>query len=270
MNWTEQTIRSILSDMAAENPLACRALLDISAVEFTGDVRTMAVSIQQRPVLMINMNFCRQHLQSESDVKCVLLHEFLHVLLNHHLQYEVNTPLLNIALDAVINAIIHRVKGPEYSDFFCRFYEWKMPSILLRPEPAVTAGGEEEKIPIEWLYLHKELYSGKVSATDLLERLEDRIQPLLEDLKKLILLGNHEQKVRIRLPEHIQEALRKRLGNDPTFGLPGKAGEQEKKSIQALERFRINRWRRQAMAALRKCVIPDRHGVPSITAEPKA
>ncbi|MFM7328685.1 MAG: hypothetical protein ACKO3B_08125, partial [Bacteroidota bacterium] len=70
MNWTEQTIRSILSDMAAENPLACRALLDISAVEFTGEVRTMAVSIQQRPVLMINMNFCRQHLQSESDVKC--------------------------------------------------------------------------------------------------------------------------------------------------------------------------------------------------------
>ena len=89
MKWSEQQIKYIIQDMMDENPLACRALFSISEVKFTNKVPTMAVSLAEHPVLNINLTFCRQHLQSEEDVKAVLLHEFLHVLLLHTEKYKV-------------------------------------------------------------------------------------------------------------------------------------------------------------------------------------
>ena len=79
MKWTEKQVRYIVQDMASENALACRALFEISEVVFTEKVRTMAVTLSQNPVLHINLEFCSEYLESENDVKAVLLHEFLHV-----------------------------------------------------------------------------------------------------------------------------------------------------------------------------------------------
>jgi len=134
MEWTEQQIRYVIQDMTSENPLACRALFKIADVEFTGKVPTMAVSLSGNPILKINLDFCRKHLRSENDVKAVLLHEFLHVLLLHTEKYKISNPLLNIALDAIINSIIYRYKGMDYAGFFARFYKWEGISLLLRPE----------------------------------------------------------------------------------------------------------------------------------------
>ena len=57
MSWTEKQIRYIIQDMIEENPLACRALLEISEIVFTDKVPTMAVSLSERPVLNINPKF---------------------------------------------------------------------------------------------------------------------------------------------------------------------------------------------------------------------
>ena len=106
MNWTEQQIKYIIQDFTEENVLACRALFNITDIEFTTKISTMAVTLSKNPVLKINLEFCNNHLTSENDVKAVLLHEFLHVLLLHTLKYKTSNTLLNIALDAIINAII--------------------------------------------------------------------------------------------------------------------------------------------------------------------
>ena len=83
MNWTEQQIKYIIQDFTEENVLACRALFMITDIEFTTKISTMAVTLSKNPVLKINLEFCNNHLQLENDVKAVLLHEFLHVLLLH-------------------------------------------------------------------------------------------------------------------------------------------------------------------------------------------
>ena len=262
MNWTEQTIRAIVCDMAAENPLACKALLDISDVVFTNNVSSMAISLEKRPELRINLDFCRKHLMTESEVKCVLLHEFLHVLLLHHLNYVVNTPLLNVALDAVINAIIHRIKGPEYSDFLSRFYEWKMPTLLLRPRPAALSEYRAHGIWYKWIEVHELLYAGRVSAEDLLERLEHDLALSDDKVSGIILIGEHQGTTIQKIPEVIYKALRRRLGDLPSIFEPGKAGEKSTKAMEARKQFQINKWRSQAMEVLRRCVIPDHRGVP--------
>ncbi|MBK6774088.1 MAG: hypothetical protein IPG78_18495 [Ignavibacteria bacterium] len=94
----------------------------------------MAVSLSSKPVLKINRAFCNNFLLTENDVKTVLLHEFLHVLMLHTEKYKICDPLLNIALDAIINAVIYRYKGIEYAGFFARYYKWEYLSFLLRPK----------------------------------------------------------------------------------------------------------------------------------------
>ncbi len=90
MNWTEKQIKFIIQDMIEENPLACSALFKISSIEFTEQVDTMAVQISSHPILYINLSFCQKHLLCENDVKAILLHEFLHVLLLHTEKYKLN------------------------------------------------------------------------------------------------------------------------------------------------------------------------------------
>lgn len=131
--WTKEYIEHVMADLMAENTLACRALFRITEMRFTGDVETLAVSISDRSVLHINPDFLDEYAQSEQDIKTLLMHEFLHVLLNHTLKYKRNTPLLNVALDAVINSMIHRMMGEDYSSFFDWFYQGDGLEALLRP-----------------------------------------------------------------------------------------------------------------------------------------
>ena len=68
---------------------------------------------QSRSVSLVRPFIEQYDIAEEEHVKAVLLHEFLHVLLNHTGEYEVANPAVNLALDAVINHIIHRSCGPE-------------------------------------------------------------------------------------------------------------------------------------------------------------
>jgi len=265
MNWTEATLRTLVSDMAAENPLACKALLDISKIEFTETVPTMAISLSKRPVLRINLEFCRAHLRTESEVKCVLLHEFLHVLLFHHLSYTYNTPLLNIALDAVINAIIHRIKGPEYSDFFIRFYPWTMPSMLLRPRPYAKNEYRSHGAREQWLTVHEQLYAGRMTADDLLERLT---APFLNqdivNADSVVVLGNHDHPDNEFITEKVISGIIRQVGGLNGIVRQAWPIEAEKTGKSDWKKYRVNKWRAQAMAALRRCVVPDRRNRPSV------
>lgn len=158
MNWTEKQIKNIVHDLSEENAFACRALFQISEIIFTRKVPTLAVTLSKNPMLLINMNFLNKYAITEYHVRAVLMHEFLHVVLLHTEKYSVNTPLINIALDAIINSIIHRRYGDRYSDFFSKFYKWEGLQCLLRPKL------EGEHYPEEWDEVHKLIYSGKLAV----------------------------------------------------------------------------------------------------------
>ncbi len=115
--------RSLLHETIDENPLCCRAVFSICRVEFTTAVPTLCVSLGRRSVLRVNLDFVAAHCTTEDHVKALLVHEFLHVLLGHTLRFASMSPAaLNIALDAVINAIIHRRLGASYSDVMASYY----------------------------------------------------------------------------------------------------------------------------------------------------
>ena len=111
----ETTFRALLGELIDDNPFACPALLQILDIVFTDAVPTLAVSCGTEPRLLVNLGFVRQHCRTEAHVKAVICHEFLHVLLRHTERADPVTPAEHLALDAVINAIIHRTLGEEYS-----------------------------------------------------------------------------------------------------------------------------------------------------------
>ena len=127
-------VRGLLQELIDENPFAIRAVLKILAIEFTDTVPTLAVTNEERPRLLINLGFVREHCRTAEHVKAVLCHEFLHVLLRHTSLQGPLTPARHLALDAVINAIIHRQLGERYSDLMATFYR-DAPGLmaLLRP-----------------------------------------------------------------------------------------------------------------------------------------
>lgn len=256
MEWTEREIRHIIQDMIEENPLACRSLLSISEIEFTDSVETMAVTLSEKSILKINLDFCNNYLRNENNVKALLLHEFLHVLLLHTVKYEYCNPLLNVALDAIINSIIYRYKGMEYAEFFASFYKWEMISFLLRPEPHFTS----DNIDKEWMDIHKKIYDGKYCADDLYELLiylKDR--NMVNKIKEFILLGNHNpSKISKEMEKLLDETMNKMDGT-LIWNSTGARGIGNKLAIeeQEINKYKKSKWDKSTLSILKKCLLPD-------------
>lgn len=256
MNWTEQQIKYIIQDFTDENPLACRALLMITDIEFTVKIPTMAVSLSKNPVLKINLTFCREHLQSEDDVKAVLLHEFLHVMLLHTVKYKTSNPLLNIALDAIINSIIFRYKGMQYANFFVRFYKWEKMSFLLRPEDR----RRWRSFDYEWIDIHRRIYDGKYGGDDLYELLvylKDKIN--MKDIEKISLLGNHCDEEISEESKDILDGIIKKMDGTMIWnksGVRGIGGKLNREEVEVI-RHKKNKWEQSTLALLKKNLLPD-------------
>jgi len=171
MNKTE--FKTVLTELIDENPFAVRAVLRILDIEFTDRVDTMAVTVEVRPRLLVNLGFVNKHCKSETDVKTVICHEFLHVLLRHTDRVDLNTPADHLALDAVINAIIHRTLGSEYSGMMSRYYaNVSFPYKLLRPYTYQEQYRDFKK----WRPLFEvwiALYAGRLCADDIRELAND-------------------------------------------------------------------------------------------------
>ena len=172
MKIADTHFRAILGELIEESPMACHGVLALAAIEFTDTVPTLAVTLGERPVLMVNLEFLNAHARTEAHVKAVILHEFLHIILGHTCQFERMNKALNVALDAVINSILHRRLGREFSSFFAEYYaDCKGVTRLLRP----LAEGETQPPPeahplVRTLFeTHQRLMDGQILADDVLE-----------------------------------------------------------------------------------------------------
>lgn len=187
MNATE--FRALLGVMIDENPLAVRALLRIVDVEFTTAIPTLAVTLEEKPRLLVNLEFVSAHCADESQVKAVILHEFLHVLLRHTERFTPGDLAQHLAFDAVINAIIHRSLGDAYSAMMATYYaDVPWPWKLLRPPRDAERCGSEGRyyLMAPW----RELYAGRLCADDI-EALARQLRPRSQKLPRLM-IGAHE------------------------------------------------------------------------------
>lgn len=265
MNWTEAYVSRVLLDLAEENPLACRALFRITKLRFTEMVPTLAVSLSRAPQLMISRTFINANAKTEQDLKTLLMHEFLHVLLLHTEKYDLMTPLMNIALDAIINALIHRNLGATGSDLFRRMYESNNFECLLRPmESAEWPEAKEDDTRDLFCTVHEKIYKGEYVAEDLHELLEYLYsRGLIRGVPKLILIGNHEAR------ESINPSNRKLL--DGILGRMDGTGiwrrvrergiaEQKEGVLRQIGRQKLERWMRQTEKILDACMHDDPQG----------
>ena len=280
---TASDFQNIYRELIEENPLAIRAVLKVLYVEYTDTVPTLAVTCEARPRLLVNLGFVRAHCSTEQHVKALICHEFLHVLLRHTERLTTLTRPEHLAFDAVINAIIHRSLGPDYSGMMGRYYaDERGVARLLRPPTdderarsasvlwssvcTPPASAEEKRLFAAW----RGLYDGQLVADDIRDLARDLAEQ--DDGISVSLLGDHENLSRGTsragtlasplLADALKTAL-KAMNGSGAFRSPkgrGVGAEAYCNEVQAANTA-VDRWRRETYAVLRRHLLPDPRSV---------
>jgi hypothetical protein len=258
---TATEFRNIYRELIDENPLAIRAVLKVLVTEFTDTVPTLAVTCERQPRLLVNLAFVGKHCRTDAEVKAVVCHEFLHVLLRHTERFTALTPAEHLALDAVINAIIHRTLGPDYSGMMSRYYaNARGVQRLLRP----PSEGEWRKVSESLWRAWGGLYDGSLVADDIRDLAGEHLPGSARALKRL--LGDHgasgaqganDPAASAVLTEAIEGSLKAMNGSgifrSPRPGTGAAACACRVSPADAA----LTRWRREAYAVLQRHLAPD-------------
>ncbi len=261
---------AILQDLIEESPLACHGILSVAGVEFTDAVPTLAVTLnEERPRLLVNLEFIRFNCEGETEVKSLLLHEFLHVLLNHTGEYKTCDAATNLALDAVINHIIHRSCGPSYSKFFSRYYQDAEGWMSLLAPNSMNFSPYERRTKAQELIeeMRRGLGCGTVLADDILDLARDAQSSGSFPGQLPVFIGNHDPKARTGKAqrkvsgaiEAILDATFRELNGSDMFRDPvsrGCSAKPRNDRWSELQEKRVD-WERATLRLLRKIVTPD-------------
>ena len=298
---TPDAFRHIYRELIDDNPLAVRAVLKILTTEFTTRVPTLAVTCAERPTLLVNLAFVSEHCRTDDEVRAVIVHEFLHVLLRHTEQFTAVTDAEHLALDAVINAVIHRTMGPTASRMMSRYYaKAEGAFVLLRPPTddesivneavhrrAVERTARRRRFARAWLGLYK----GLLVADDIRDLAADlhtgRVAPPLfigshratnagngagsaagdADMPE----GRASAEARARSEAVLATAIAQSLASMNGTGLfrgPHRCGvgfTRYEASVRASDAG-VRRWRQTAYDVLRRHVVPDATSVKTLSA----
>mgnify|MGYP000539515834 FL=1 len=254
---------ALYRELIEENPFAVRAVLKVLQVEFTETVPTLAVTCETRPRLLVNLAFLKKHCRTDQHVKAVICHEFLHVLLRHTERIAAFSPAEHVAFDAVINAIIHRELGDDYSEFMSRYYaKEKGVRRLLRPPTRTERTpdfGSRSPLMRAWV----SLYNGLLIADDIADLARDILDVKTVPSTGTVLIGGHDHTEFVgELPEVLQEALDQALKSMNGCGIwrspkeRGVGANAYRAAIPGVSEG-VQRWRRETLEVLRRHLVPD-------------
>ena len=254
---------ALYRELIEENPFAVRAVLKVLQVEFTETVPTLAVTCETRPRLLVNLAFLKKHCRTDQHVKAVICHEFLHVLLRHTERFAGFSPAEHVAFDAVINAIIHRELGDDYSEFMSRYYaKEKGVRRLLRPPTRTERTpdfGSRSPLMRAWV----SLYNGLLIADDIADLARDILDVKTVPSTGTVLIGGHDHTEFVgELPEVLQEALDQALKSMNGCGIwrspkeRGVGANAYRAAIPGVSEG-VQRWRRETLEVLRRHLVPD-------------
>jgi hypothetical protein len=256
---------ALYQELIEENPFAVRAVLKVLRVEFTETVPTLAVTCETRPRLLVNLAFLKKHCRTDQHVKAVICHEFLHVLLRHTERIAAFSPAEHVAFDAVINAIIHRELGADYSEFMSRYYaKEKGVRRLLRPPPPLIPRHGSRSTPLSPVVrAWGSLYAGLLIADDIADLARDLLDPDGATSTSTFLIGSHDHTEFVsELPEVLQEALDQALKSMNGSGIwrspngRGVGANAYRAAIPGVSEG-VQRWRRETLEVLRRHLLPD-------------
>lgn len=260
-----------IQELIDENPFAIRAALKVLRVVFTKNVPTLAVTREKHPQLLVNLDFVNQHCTTDEQVKALICHEYLHILLRHTEDASDLTPAAHLAMDAVINSIIYRQMGDEYSSMMSNYYKnAKGIMKLLRPMEDMDYEDFPEEDDPDCLFFEvwDNLYTGTLVVDDIREVAETLMntREIKKELEINVLLGNHAE-MGEPLPEALSQALDhalRTMNGDDIWRSPkarGFGSEGCETGISENE-INLNNWKRSTLAVLRKYIIPNHKGIP--------
>jgi len=260
---TPDRFHHLLHELMDENPIAIRPFLKVVRVRFTDTVPTLGVTREASPELLVNLGFIEAHCHNDGEVKAVILHEFLHILLRHTEGHGPLTHAEHLAMDAVINAIIHRQVGPTASSLMTHYYakaEGVM-RLLRAPGPDEIPSGSRNRSTLENAW--KGLYEGQLVVDDIRE-LAESLAPtngtLLIDLNGL--LGNHKdlgKPIPAELQTILQQALRTMNGGGIWRSPNGIGlGITSFETLVVGDTGAIRTWERTALKVLHDHLLPDK------------
>ena len=261
----KEAFQAILMELIDENPFAIRAVLKILSVEFTSSVPTLAVTKEERPRLLVNLDFISENCATDAHVKAVICHEFLHVLLRHTEGKLLYSYARHVAEDSVINAIIHRTMGDQYSSMMGSYYRDVTGLMkLLRPMNS-NESAEMEKLresgecPLK-MEAWNGLYEGKLVADDI-EMIAKDVMRLEGTFLRVILIGNHDN-FGMPLPKAIKDALERAMRTMNGSGIwrspkSRGVGAMAYDTVVSGENRALGKWKRTTLAILKKHLLPD-------------
>ena len=253
---------ALYQEIIEENPFAVRAVLKVLQVEFTETVPTLAVTCETRPRLLVNLAFLKRHCRTDQHVKAVICHEFMHVLLRHTERFAALSPAEHLAFDAVINAIIHRELGDDYSEFMSRYYATeKGVRRLLRPPTRTERTpyfGSKSPLMRAWA----SLYNGWLIADDIVDLARDVLDPNDTTLAQRLIGGHDHTEFVGELPEVLEEALDRALKSMNGSGIwrsPKRRGVGADAYHAAIPEASqgVQLWQRETLEVLRRHLLPD-------------
>ena len=179
-------------------PASFREAFELFEVVETEAVATASVGGRATPVVRVNPRFVAGSCPTPETLAMLLMHEALHVVLGHTARAGRTTLLDNVVCDAVINAILSRMRpGPEWTELFARSYSEADPvACFLRPAPgfappaaaplpAALAGKPRSRAAS----LYRSLYGRSgVPEADLRAHLAGKVPP------GLLVLGGHGER----------------------------------------------------------------------------
>ncbi|MEI7481728.1 MAG: hypothetical protein WCK75_05190 [Elusimicrobiota bacterium] len=284
----EKRFREIVIELIDENPFAIRAVLKILDIVVTAGIPTLAVTCESHPRLLVSLEFLKKYCRDDQQVKAVICHEFLHVLLRHTETRGAFSAAKHMAFDAVINAIIHRQYGAAYSSMMSNYYaEAQDLTKLLRPmnaqERASYARQQSDQrfgLP-QWVHTWDALYKGRLVVDDIealivdmkniggADGLEDDAGSGLFKLKTGLpegldnLLGDHEN-IGKPLPEGLRDALEEALRQMDGSGIwhspkSRGVGANPYETLLTAHNDPMRNWERKTLEILKRHLSPDRH-----------
>lgn len=184
---SETSLRHRILNAVPAGGYEMAALFSLLKIEETRSIPTACVSSGRRPAFLINPDFVREHCKTDEHLFLLVMHELHHVLLGHTRLFPRMSRAHNIALDAVINALLcARFPEAAYTSYFLGYYgNATGPSRLLAPpDERKTGSGDLDAI-------HELLYNdGSVTSEEVFSRI---VKHLPRDLPGggPRLLGNH-------------------------------------------------------------------------------
>ena len=273
---TEERFRDLVIELIDENPFAIRPVLKILDIVFTTTVTTLAVTCADRPRLLVNLEFLNEHCRTDQHIKAVVCHEFLHVVLRHTETRRPFTPARHLALDAVINAIIHRQYGQAFSSMMAGYYgEVGDLKKLLRPmnldeQACYSISRSTRKEVPQWAHAWAALYDGGLVTDDIETLAQDLVSAAGAGTFDLLggvpdgisdLLGDHDALDR-PLPQELQDALDRALKQMNGSGIwrsPKErgVGANPYEALFAAQNEPMRRWERKTLKILKEHLSPD-------------